>query len=134
VESRFQFVHLTSGILAFLVFLASGIYMRMIFPDVYSENESIRFLFRANHIYILFSALLNVSLGMYVTGSVLPPLKLMHQSGSLLVALSPILFVIAFLVEPLQASPSRPLTIIGVFATTVGLGLHVFTFFWKRKP
>ncbi|MBI3006201.1 MAG: hypothetical protein HYY49_12415 [Ignavibacteriales bacterium] len=131
--SKFRTVHFIVGMSTFLVFLLTGAYMRTVFPDVYSANESIRFLYRANHIYILFSGLLNILLGLYLTEYEIPRLRRLQRVGSALVASMTPFFLVAFMLEPVQASPSRPITTFAVFSTAIGVGLHVLAFFWKRK-
>jgi hypothetical protein len=53
-------IHLLLGLLTVLFFLATGAYMRARFPDLYGDNETIRYLYRANHIYILCAGLLHL--------------------------------------------------------------------------
>ncbi|MBI4428494.1 MAG: hypothetical protein HY562_05190 [Ignavibacteriales bacterium] len=132
--SKFRIVHLIVGMSTFLVFLLTGAYMRTVFPDAYSTNESIRFLYRANHVYILFSGLLNILLGIYLVPREIPLLQHLQHIGSWLVAGMTAVFVVAFIFEPVQASASRPITVSAVFSTAIGVGLHVLALFWKRRP
>ena len=58
-------IHRPVGILTVIIFLFTGIYMKINFPGLYAHNEAIRFMFRANHIYILLAGLLNIAIGTY---------------------------------------------------------------------
>ena len=44
---------LVVGLLTVAVFLGTGLYMKTQFPALYGDNQTVRFLYRANHIYIL---------------------------------------------------------------------------------
>ena len=47
-----QRLHRWVGIVTVVVFLLTGLYMRWRFPGLYETDETIRYLFRANHIYL----------------------------------------------------------------------------------
>lgn len=117
-------LHLIVGVATVSAFLGTGVYMRIGFPDLYAGNEVIRFLFRANHVYILFAGLLNVIAGLYVTMEEVPWRRKLQQAGSWLLLASGPIFFIAFTVEPMQAGPMRPLTVSGASVALIGVGLH----------
>ncbi|MEX2117700.1 MAG: hypothetical protein WEB37_12520 [Bacteroidota bacterium] len=98
--------------------------MRMEFPDLYAGNEAIRYLFRANHVYILFCGLLNVVAGLYLSASESRWRRMLQRTGSWLLLASAPVFLAAFVVEPMQASPLRPLTVTAAFFALVSVGLH----------
>ena len=58
--------HLIFGIVVFIVFVTTGKYMRVDFPDKDIIPQDLRLLMRSRHIYILFSALIHLSLGAYL--------------------------------------------------------------------
>ena len=124
-------LHLIMGGSAFVVFLGTGIFMGIRFPEIYGENETIRFLFRANHVYILFSSLLNVMAAFSFSMPDKPSKKILYNMGSWLLMISSPLFLAAFIVEPLQASAMRPLTLAGAFACLQGVGFHAISS-WRR--
>jgi hypothetical protein len=117
-------LHLIVGVVTVVVFLGTGVYLRMGFPHLYAENESIRFLFRANHVYILFSGLLNVVAGLSLPFSEIVWRKKFQQAGSWLLLVSAPVFLVAFVAEPMQASPMRPITVTGAFVALAGVALH----------
>jgi len=48
-----------------LAFLGTGVYMATHFPAAYAGGEHIRYLYRANHVYVLAGSLVNIALGCY---------------------------------------------------------------------
>src|SRR5688572_6643449 len=53
-------VNLFFGILLFFGFLATGLYLKMVFKPEHLSDLAARMEIRANHIYILFISLLNI--------------------------------------------------------------------------
>jgi hypothetical protein len=95
--------------------------MKMNFPEIYSSNEIIRYQFRANHIYILMSALINLIAGLYERPSYIHWRKIISVLASVVLNLSPFILVIAFLTEPTHASPVRPITFSGIVLMVTGV-------------
>jgi hypothetical protein len=122
VGDRLRAFHLWLGWGTFAIFLGTGVYMAREFPEAYRSREAIRYLFRANHVYILFAALLNLTLGSrpIETGE---RSKLQTAASALVAAAVPLL-VAAFFVEPPTGSPARPLTLFGIVSAALGTGLH----------
>lgn len=118
-------IHLIVGIIIFFLFLGTGQYMLSHFPEIYEPNEVIRYQFRANHIYILFSSLLNVVIGLYVSFSEIKQKRNLQIWGSFLLLSMPFVLIWAFVVEPVQASPFRTITSLGVDLIAVGVLLHL---------
>src|SRR5215208_1232240 len=91
--------HLIVGLLMFVVFVTTGKFMRMDFPDKGEIPQELRLLMRSRHIYILFSALIHLSLGVYL--QLRPQLwrKVVQIGGSAALVFSSVLLVWAFVVE-----------------------------------
>ena len=53
------------GLATVLAFVVTGLYLAMHFPAAYGAGEEIRYMYRANHVYVLFAALVNIALGLY---------------------------------------------------------------------
>jgi hypothetical protein len=130
--TKIRRVHFIVGVLAIIAFLGTGVYMRENFPNLYQTNESIRSLFRANHIYILFSSLLNLVLGLYLSPNGVRWRRTLRRLGSLFLLLAPFLLLWAFINEPPQASPMRPLTFLGVGLAFTGTALHFAARPWRK--
>src|SRR5262245_24213124 len=58
--------HLIAGLAALVIFPLTGAYMRFYLADEFAASDRLRFSFRANHIYILLSSLIHISLGAYL--------------------------------------------------------------------
>ena len=102
-------LHLIVGSAGVLVFLATGIYMQTHFPELYGTNEALRYMYRANHVYILLASLVNVVLGVYLSAPNSPWRAVVGRTGSVLALLSPPILIYAFFAEAPKASPERVL-------------------------
>lgn len=118
---RLQELHSGVGVVTVIVFLGTGLYMRMNFPELYGPNEVIRYLYRANHIYLLFSGLLNIAAGFPSPPSLSGWKNNLFRIGSWLLLGAPVIFLWAFIAEPSTASPMRPLTFLGVGVCLSGI-------------
>jgi hypothetical protein len=112
--------HLLVGVLGVLVFLATGVYMQSGFPDLYAGNEALRYMYRANHIYLLLASLVNVVLGVYLAAPAGGWRARTSKIGSVLAISSPVLLGYAFFAEVPNASPERVVTALGVFLVALG--------------
>ncbi len=115
--------HLGVGILFTLLFLATGVYMLVSFPELYGEREEVRMMYRASHIYLLMSALMNLMAANRHDGgrsqSCFPRLA---NVASILLLITPFLFVAAFVTEPASYAVERPITfwaVVMLFAAVV---------------
>ncbi len=121
----FAKVHRRVGVATVVVFLLTGLYMRLRFPGLYDHNQVVRFLFRANHIYLLASGLLNIAVGTYLAMQPGGWRRNLQVAGSLLYLAAPVLLLVAFFYEPPQARPERYLTVIGVLVLLVATVCHL---------
>ncbi len=118
-------VHRRVGVATVVVFLLTGLYMRLRFPELYDHNQVVRFLFRANHIYLLASGLLNIAVGTYLALQPGGWRRKLQVAGSLLYLAAPALLLVAFFYEPPQARPERYLTVIGVLVMLMATVCHM---------
>jgi hypothetical protein len=133
ILKQLRFIHVVVGLVAVAIFLATGVAMKLMFPAVYHSNEAIRYLYRANHVYILFAGLLNLAIGAYVSPSHASFRRITQLWGSVLLLPAPFVLVWAFRVEPIHATSYRPLTLAGVVLCLAGVGLH-FLARPRQKP
>ncbi len=122
---RINLIHRRAGIATVIVFLATGVYLEVRFPDLYGSNEAIRYLFRANHVYILLSGLLNIGIGTYLGWHTQRWRKNLQVTGSVFLLSAPILLIVAFFYEPPFASPERYITVVGIVFLAVGTLCHM---------
>jgi hypothetical protein len=116
--------HLLVGVAGVLVFLGTGAYMATHFPAAYGDSESIRYMYRANHAYILLASLINLAIGLYRRDTRPGWRGLLARIGSTLVLAAPAVLVYAFFAEPPRAVPERPATLIGIAMSLAGVLLQ----------
>ena len=118
-------LHLIFGLLLFVVFLVTGQYMRADFPDKDAIDQTLRILMRSRHIYILFSALIHIALGVYFVPCAVVRRRTLQYAGSALLLLSSVLLVSAFIRETYMLAAYSELSRIGIYASLASVGLHL---------
>jgi|TARA_B110000908_G_scaffold124470_1_gene145936 hypothetical protein len=122
----FTQAHFIIGIAFFLLFLLTGAYMILNFPELYNGREEVRMMYRATHIYILMSALINLMAGNYLLQATQFSFLILRKLASLLILVTPILFFIAFIYEPARYLIERPVSFWAVVFLVAGVILHSF--------
>jgi cytochrome bd-type quinol oxidase subunit 2 len=96
------------------------------FPEIYGDSPEVRMMFRANHIYILFAALINILLGVLHFEPHTNYKNTIRIVSSLLILIGSGLLVTAFFTEPPSASFERQFTFFGVVFHLAGIVLTAF--------
>jgi len=125
--------HLIFGGVLFIVFLITGQYMRSDFPDKSEIPPELRLLMRSRHIYILFSALLHVILGIYLQLRPEISRKILQYTGSLLLIAASVLLIWAFVTETYALQHFSNLSRYGIYLSLAGTILHLFGGLQGRK-
>jgi hypothetical protein len=113
--------HRTLGLIAIVLFVFTGLLMRKHHVALLPADSGLRMLFRSRHIYLLFSGLVNLSLGMRF---VLPSTgrgSRIALAGSLLTLAAPVLLAAAFFLEPLASGQAGPVSALGIFSAFAGV-------------
>jgi hypothetical protein len=113
--------HRTLGLIAIALFFATGLLMCWHHVAQLPADSGLRMLFRSRHIYLLFSGLVNLSLGM---GFVLPSTgrgSRIALAGSVLTLSAPVLLATAFFLEPVRSGQAGPVSTLGIFAAFIGV-------------
>jgi len=120
-----KWVHLIFGAALFVVFVTTGKFMRIDFPDKEAIPQELRLLMRSRHIYILFSALTHLSLGIYL--QIRPELgrKILQYAGSLTLIASSVFLVWAFVTETYSLQHFSDISRNGIYMALAGVGLHL---------
>lgn len=107
--------------------------MRWDFPDKEIIPQELRMLMRSRHIYILFSALLHILLGLYL--QIHPQLrrKILQISGSVLLFAASFLLVWAFVYETYSARVFSDLSRAGLYASLGAVVLHLLANIWINR-
>lgn len=117
-------LHLAFGLLGLLAFLVTAIYLYLEHPELSRSDQVHSLLYRANHVYLLFSALLNLQLGCYLTVLNFPLARVLQWLGSVLLLLAPLLLLLAFIDEPAGLGAEMPYSLPAVMALFAGVVLH----------
>ena len=120
-----SYAHLIFGFAMFIVFVTTGKYMRVDFPDKDAIPQELRLLMRSRHIYILFSAFIHLMLGVYL--QIRPQLwrRVFQFGGSAVLVASSVVLVWAWYVETYQLQHFSDLSREGIYLSLTGVGLHV---------
>lgn len=122
--SKLKWLHLVVGVFVLLAFLGTGQFMDRRLDHLVGMPDAPRALYRSSHIYILFSGLLNLVLGTYVTPSGSPVGRLVQYLGSALLLAPAGLFLYGFFVETPLALIERPMIRRGIYWSLYGALLH----------
>lgn len=119
-----KLAHLSVGLVFLALFLATGVYMLVSFPELYKDREEIRMMYRATHIYLLMSSLINLAIANYSVGKQGFYCNWLRRVASVSIIIAPAVFFIAFIVEPKSYLVDRPFSFWGVLLLLVGVLLH----------
>jgi hypothetical protein len=118
-------LHLIVGLVALGAFLATGFYMEFGYNHLRDFDDSTRLLIRSSHIYLLFTALLNLVLGLYGTPAPSGWRAWLRRAGSALLLIAPLLCGLAWLREPWLTGLYRPYALPAVVGSFAGVICHL---------
>ena len=122
--------HFYFGIAVVIVFLLTGQYMEYVHNSRLPDGP--RLLYRSRHIYLLFSGLINLSIGAYLTDKLSGWRRLLQLIGSILLGIGPPLLLIGFFREPAHGPSETMVAPFGIYITALGTLLHVIAATRKR--
>jgi uncharacterized metal-binding protein len=93
-------IHLIIGLLGVVTFLLTGQVMKHHHPGMEGLSAEVRMMYVSRHIYLLGASLVNVVLGLYLQLQAQGWRRALQQIGSVVILLSPLLLLLAFLAEP----------------------------------
>jgi hypothetical protein len=120
-------IHFYFGLIVVTHFVITGLLMRWNFFSIGSEDTTVRMMFRANHIYILFSGLVHL----LISHSLRNNANAFHLVASGVLVLATIGISASFYIDPIKhidLSPGliqRKLTGYSVIGCLVGTALHL---------
>jgi len=118
-------IHIIAGLIFFIIFLLTGAYLSHHVTDLLEGHDRLRFSLRGNHIYILLSALIHLSIGAYLRQAESRRIGALQFAGSILMLFSTTMVVIAFFFEP-KESLDRPVTLAGMILALAGVAAHLY--------
>jgi len=119
------YAHLVFGIIVFIIFLITGKFMRVDFPDKEIIPQEFRLLMRSRHIYILLSGLLHVLLGLYLQLHPQAWRKFLQMSGSILLFAGTLTLIWAFAYETYTVKTFSETSRAGLYVTLAGTIFHL---------
>jgi hypothetical protein len=128
------YLHLILGIILFIVFVTTGRFMRWDFPDKEIIPPELRILMRSRHIYILFSALIHLALGVYLQISPKGWRKWLQIFGSGLLILASALLIWGFISETYYLKTFSALSRNGIYLSLAGIAFHLIGGLFGQKP
>ena len=124
-------IHLVFGLVLVLVFLLTGQYMEYVHNRTLPDG--IRILYRSRHIYLLLNALINITLGLYVQYAAAGWRRSIQLIGSVLIMVAPAFLLAGFFYEPPRGANQTIIAPYGIFATAIGILLHLVSAIRKGK-
>ena len=127
-------LHLVVGSAAAVAFLLTGQYMDRWLAHLEGMADLPRMLYRSAHIYLLFSALLNLVLGLYLVDQRAAVARGVGRVGSALILIAPVLLLAAFALESPRSDLERPYARLAIYGSGAGVVLHVVAAAIRVKP
>ena len=124
-------IHLVFGLVLVLVFLLTGQYMEYVHNRTLAD--AVRVLYRSRHIYLLLNALINITLGLYVLYAPSGWRRSLQIIGSVLIIVAPAFLLAGFFYEPPRGANQTIIAPYGIFATAIGILLHLVSAIRKRN-
>ncbi len=116
IEQPKRRLNLIVGIAGCVAFVATGVWMKVSLPGDFNDDLLGRMMHRSAHIYILLSAMLNL----LVTTQRAASRPRLASIGAGMIAAAPVIFLTAFIVEPMATRPARPICLLGVVFSIAG--------------
>ena len=120
-----KWFHIIFGLIVFGVFVTTGKFMRVDFPDKDMIPQDLRLLMRSRHIYILFNGLIHLALGVYLQMRPNAWQRAFQYFGSLLLVASSSFLLWAFIVETYQYQHFSDISRYGIYTSLAGVVAHL---------
>ena len=117
-------IHLIFGFLMFIAFLLTGQYMDRNFNHLVDMDDLPRALMRAQHLYILLAASINIALGCYLTVSKDKLVMIFQILGSILIISATLMLLYSFFKELPAEHMERPLCRFALYTMLAGVLGH----------
>jgi hypothetical protein len=125
--------HVGVGLVFLIGFLLTGQYMDRYVGHLQDTPDTQRMLYRSTHIYLLWSALLNLALGLHLRLSMVSFRRGVQWVGSAMVLSGPFLLTVAFFHEPFLHGLLRPLSRPAIYSAFGGVLLHALAVLPRRN-
>jgi magnesium-transporting ATPase (P-type) len=126
--------YLIIGLITIIIFLITGRYLRIVYPDKDAMDMAYRIMLRSRHLAILFSGVGLTFLGVYFTLAKNKWILLAQQIATLFLILANILIIYCFFYEAdVFFVPATPIFHLVAYLILAGLVLHLTKLFDTEK-
>src|SRR5271169_1558127 len=128
-----RLAHLYFGVAGVIAFVITGQVMAHHVPNIRALPGDVRMMFVSRHIYLLGAALVNLVLGLYLRLQTAGWRRGMQRIGSLLILVSVVVLLMAFISEPALGLAGRGWrTFLGMITLFAGVMTHLVASFWAE--
>lgn len=118
-------IHLATGIAGIVIFVVTGQYMSIVLQGLAGMADGPRLLYRTSHLYLMWSALLNLVVGYYFVSATTIGARALQAIASALLLLGPPLILLGFFIESPANNIERPFCGWANYFGLAGALLHV---------
>jgi len=118
-------LHRVCGFALLVLFLATGVYMRVWLGGLKELEPGTRMLYRSRHIYLLAAGLIHLNLGAYLIPMKRRWRQVMQSIGSMLLIIASGLLIVAYFREPQLGLFKTPTSQFGIILLLAGTLFHV---------
>jgi hypothetical protein len=118
--------HLLVGIFGIVIFVLTGQYMAIFLRGMIDMPDGPRLLYRTSHLYLMWSSLVNLLVGVYSVASNIKAARFMQYVASALLLAGPPLIIAGFFLESPANNLDRPFCGWANYFALAGVILHVF--------
>jgi hypothetical protein len=118
-------LHLAFGIGGIFIFVLTGQYMEIVLHGLIEMPDKPRLLYRTSHIYLMWSSLLNLTLGFYFVAAELRAARVAQLLASVALLAGPPLLLLGFALEAHMSGMSRPFCGVANYLALGGTIVHL---------
>jgi hypothetical protein len=120
-------IHIAVGAVGLLAFAVTGQYMAIVLRGLAEMPDGPRLLYRSAHLYLMWSSLLNLVVGMYFAAAASKGARTVQAIASAMLLAGPVLFIAGFLVESPANDFDRLYSSVANYLALAGALLHLAT-------
>ena len=120
-------VHIAVGAIGLLAFAVTGQYMAIVLRGLADMPDGPRMLYRSAHLYLMWSALLNLFVGVYFAAAASKGARTVQAIASGMLLAGPVLILVGFFVESPANDFDRLYSGIANYLALGGALLHLVT-------
>jgi hypothetical protein len=119
-------IHLLVGVFGIVIFVLTGQYMSIVLRGLNDLPDGPRLLYRTSHLYLMWSSLVNLLVGMYFVVADSRNARVMQCIASALLLAGPPLILAGFFMESPGNNIDRPFCSFANYFALAGVIAHLF--------